>query len=476
MNTLSSPPPVYLVASDDVAHLATHSDVVTLSLSEWTGRLIDLGDRLVLSDMTVLGLCLTQTGRGALDADPRLVALIKALDLPIVDILQDPNPETLLSATVNLLIQRDNAGRTQMAEDRAALAELRKLHMQMQTDHAELERWVWDALAPKFKRLRAWPATARSIPLSGLVVQPLPVPSRGLMAYDVHIHEAAPSEGRIGFRMARPVGDPFEGATNSVSVQAGDSGWVRLVLPQATPGQPEDAELHLWWEGEGTAPALSLAPETPFPDLAVAQDGVTASAPLALHVFKSLPRQPAPPLYDHRRGLPADGITRFAAPSELGKPVRLPWSNNPVRRAFRKYPDFARVEYWEKENVVFVHPSIHRPVVACVPGLKVERLAEVTGIIQIGKLSTLPIAFALGVVPHGSVTAAEDAIAHLGDWMQLLPGEWGDVWKRLETPLSGDVDLLLATGMPNVPFNRDADALFHGFRLTTDSTGPAEQT
>ncbi|MEM9780549.1 MAG: DUF6212 domain-containing protein, partial [Pseudomonadota bacterium] len=294
-----------------------------------------------------------------------------------------------------------------------------------------------------------------------------PVPSRGVIAFDVHLHQSAPSEGRIAFQLTRPVGGAFEGAAGTALVMEGDAGWLRLTLPEATPGMAEDAEVHLWWEGEGVAPELSLAPEMPFPDLALRTEGAQHTAPLALQMFKTLPRQPAPPMYDPRRGAPADGVTRFLAPSQLGEPVRLPWSNNPIRRAFRKYPDFTRVEFWEKENVVFVHPSAARPVVACVPGLTAEDLVEVTGIIQIGKLSTLPIAFAMGVVPAGTITAAEDAILHLGEWMHLLPGEWGDVWTRFEEPLSGGLDLLLATAMPNVPFNRDADALFHGFRLTT---------
>ncbi len=458
-----------LVISDDIAAEFAHPSLTVMRFGAWRDRIGAFGDRPVIQDMIVLGLCLSPEAEAAFLADAALADLAQAAQLPRKTLSVDASREALLAAALDFLADRDVATRQQGAADRAALAELRRSHMQMQTDHAELESWVWDAMAPKFTRVREWPATARTLDLPGPdtpLIQPLPVPARGFIAVDVHLATSAPCAGAIHFLLARPSGPDFEGTAASQDIRASESGWTRLILPRAPGGFPEDAVLKLWWQG-AEAPQLSLAPDSPFVDVNVTAGGVPGSAPLALNIYQTLPRQPGPPLHDPRRALPADGHTRLVLPGDLSPPKALPYSRNPVKKALKRYPDFTRVEFWEKENAVFVHPSIHRPVVALVPGLTVDALVQIEAIIRVFRDKTLPISFAIGAVPSGTVASVEEALPHLGDWMQLLPAEWGEAWCGLATPLSGPIDLLLATAMPNMPVNREADALFCGFRLTT---------
>lgn len=462
-----------LVISDDIAAEFSHSALTIMRFGEWRDKIGALGDRPVIHDMIVLGLCLSPAAEAAFQADAALVDLVEAAQVPHKTLPLDANREALLATALEFLADRDATTRQQGAADRAALAELRRGHMQMQTDHAELESWVWDAMAPKFTRVREWPATAGILKLPGPetpLTQPLPVPARGFIAVDVHLAASAPSAGTIHFVLAPPCGPDFEHTAASHNIRAGESGWTRLILPRAPGGFPQDAVLKLWWQG-ADAPQLSLAPDSPFADVNVSAGGTPQSAPLALNVYQTLPRQPGPPLHDPRRALPADGHTRLVLPGDLAPPQALPYSRNPVRKALKRYPDFTRVEFWEKENAVFVHPSIHRPVVALVPGLTVDALVQIEAIIRVFRDKTLPISFAIGAAPSGTVASSEEALTHLGDWMQLLPAEWGEAWCGLATPLSGSIDLLLATAMPNMPVNRDADALFCGFRLTTQADG-----
>ena len=445
--------------------------VVPMTLEDFRDALtrIPHSGALVLPDLTVLALALNPEDHAAVEGDAALTALLAAADVPMTDAPGDAAGWQTLA--LRLLADRLDRVEAQASEDRAALAELRATHMQMQTDHSELEAWVWDALAPKYKQVRAWPVGASVLRLEpGAVVrQPLPLPARGFIAADVHIAQSPGAAGRLAIRLERPTGPAFDGTETSVAVPAAAADWLRLTLPRAPGGMPEDAVLRIEWqpEAEGdTALDLSLAPDSPFPDYRARLGAAEQPQPLALRVFRTLPHQPAPPVHDPRQPAPADGATRLLCPADLPEPTQLPYARSAAKRALRRYPDFTRVEYWEKEQVFFVHPSAARPVVARVNGVKVDQLRQLRATVQIGRHDTLPIAFALGAAPAGAVGSVEEALAHLGPWVHLLPAEWGEVWCEPPAPLSGEIDLLLATAMPGMPFNRNADALFHGFRLT----------
>lgn len=482
MNAPLSPAPDLpaLVVSASLAEGVSPEGVSVMSLDQWQAALIPLGGAtgpqgLALGDMTVLGLCLTEDDADRVVADAGLSALLDAAGIPLRRLPPQAGPAEITAAAWAMLIDRHRATVRQGASDRSALAELRKAHMQMQTDHAELESWVWDALAPKHKQVRAWPVTAQTLTLApgdAPVRQALPVPARGFAAVDVHLAESAPEGTTLRLQLVRPVGPDFDDAATEVAVPVNHVGWLRLTLPRAPGGAPEDAEIAL--EVTGPAPLrLSLAPESPFADLRARAGASALPQPLSLRIFQTLPRMPAPALHDTRYPLPADGRTRLIRPSDMSAPEQLPYWGRRVRRGLRAYPDFTRVEHWAEEDVHFVHPSAHRPVVARVPGLTAEALVQIRGIVQIGRHDTMEVAFAIGAAPAGTVTSVQQAQAHLGQWVHLLPAEWGDVWYEPPEPLEGKVDLLLATAMPNMPFNRNADALFHGYRLTSRADAPA---
>lgn len=468
MDEAKGVPRPLLVIADALAGCALRG-VETAGLSDWRAA-FDAGRAFV--DPTVIGLALSTAEASAIAADPALDALLRAADIPVRDLGPEPTADTLRDAALDLLAARAGTLVRAAAEERAALAELRRTHMQMQTDHAELEAWVWDALAPKHKLMRAWPATARTVALGNDPVrQPLPLPIRGFAAVDIHLAESAPEGGHIALGVERPGGPAEPGLAAEIPVPAGASSWLRLNLPHAGTGPARDGVLSLAYiHPEAATLPLSLAPESPFADLNARADTALPS-PLALRLYRTLPHMPAPSPGDPRFGLPADGLTHLVTPSQLGAPELLPYFAGKVRRGLRAYPDAPETAYWEKENAVLVQPSTARPVVARLPGLTAQAATQLRAIIQISRHDTLPVAFALGAAPKGTVTTAEAALQHLGDWVHLQPGEWGEAWRDLPEPLAGDIDLLLATAMPDMPFNRNAAALFHGFRVTTRRPG-----
>ena len=61
------------------------------------------------------------------------------------------------------------------------------------------------------------------------------------------------------------------------------------------------------------------------------------------------------------------------------------------------------------------------------------------------------ISNSLGAMPRG----AADALAEYAEvWRTRGVRAWGEVWCEPPAPLSGKVDLLLATAMPGMPFNQ----------------------
>lgn len=472
-----------VVLSPSLGQPQLPAGVLAEGLADWRASLAQAGPPTatttgktaapVLTGAPLLCLCLDAEDAAAVAADGPLSAVLAGAEVPVLTATPDTVTQVLLGAALAHATATTRAA----ADLRAALAEVRGHHMQMQTDHAELEAWVYEALAPKHKLARSWPDTGRSKELGAApLCQPLPVPARGFLAVDVHLAASAPQAGRLTLTLGRLSG-PDLAEPVSVHVPQGRAGWLRLSLPAAPGGAPEDAVLRLAYAADqdtGTI-ALSLGPDSPFADLNLTTAAGPGTSPLALRVYQTLSRQPAPPMHAPGAPLPADGQTRLVRPGDLGTPLMLPYFSTKVRRALRTYPDIALVEYWQDEDAIFVHPSIHRPVVAVVPGLEVEALVQARSVIQLSRHDTLSVAFAMGVVPAASVTSGEAALAHLGPWTHLLPAEWGETWVEPATPLTGQVDLLLATAMPGMPFNRHADALFHAFRMTSATgTGPAQ--
>ena len=462
-----------LVVSDDLAGGPSPDGLAVQAFSAWRAGLMPVGGSagapadLALTDQTVLGLCLTDADADALDRSPELARLVQSLRIPVARLGPAPDEAAVLRAALEAAVARRAAAVEEAAADRAALAEVRMEHMRVQEDFALLENWLHDALLPRHKLARSFAPTAETLfltPGGEPLVQPLPVPARGFVSVDVHLAESPAEPATLRIRLLRPVGPPYDGAVATTAIRPGQSGWVRLSLPRAGTDW-DDAELSVE-QLSGAPLALSLAPETPFADMACRHGSTRLAAPVALHVYQTLPRLPAPPLHDPRCPVPADGLTRLLRPSDTDPPEMLPFWRRGFSRAVRPYPDAPWADHWADVGCHVVRPSVARPVVARVPGVTATALVQLRAVVQSGSAHTLPMAVATGIVPAQSVASAEAALPHLGDWVHLLPGEWGEAWAEPAAPLDGPADILIAAAMPGQPFNENADALFHGFRLT----------
>ncbi|MEM8786995.1 MAG: DUF6212 domain-containing protein [Pseudomonadota bacterium] len=435
-----------VIVSDALAEADLPCRVI--GLGTWRESLIALPEAgLALAGPPPVGLALTEQDRATVDAP--LTALLTAAEIVVETVV---TPADLPKAVLTLMARHHARLQRQSGSDRAALAQMRVTHMQMQEDFAEVEAWLSEALTPRYKLARRWSVGPDSVPLTAKrLVQPLPVPARGLLVVDVHIAEA--DGGTLYAELCRPDGPALADTSAQAELH---EGWVRLVLPRAPGGALQDCALAVWSDASAR---ISLTPPQPFTDLHLRE----GSGTLALQLFQTLPGRPGPPLHRADRPLPADGRTRHLAPADLPKPQRLPRAAGLARR----YQDYVKVAFWEKENAFYVHPSRLGAVVARVQGPRVDQLIQAAATVQLARAEAMPTRFALGVAPVGTVSNAMQAQVHLGDWLEVLPGEWADVWWEHPEGLTGEVDLLLATAMPGKPYNDLADALFRGFRLTT---------
>ena len=410
-----------------------------------------------------IALLLDATDHASLTGDALRAELVKALGAQVVKLAAKATDKALLAELAPILAAHTAALAAEGHAARAALAEIRAHHLALQSDYAELEAWIYDALAPDHKLARAWTPTAATLHLAPgqSVTQPLPVSARGVVTLDLHVATSVGTPATLALRIRRPDGGALAEPVET-TLAPGAADWQRLSLPLPVGGPPQDGVAEITVHGASLD--LSLAPETRFADLCATGPDGPLPAPLALRVYQSTSRMALPQLHDPRGPLPADGQMRLILPRDLAAPELLPYRSGSVPRPLRAYPDTVVTRVDEARNAILVHPSAHRPVVARVPGLEVERLTQLRAIVHLARHDTMEVSFAIGAAAEGTVPSAQAALAHLGDWQPVLPAAWGEAWCAFAEPLSGRIDLLLATAMPNAPFNTNAEALFRGIR------------
>lgn len=453
-------PEALIVIGDRCPGLPAVTGCTILRLAEFRARhLSGPAETPVLANADPLAVVLPSDEAAALADDPSLSALFAAAGVPVIDAGADPDPGTLLAAALSAAAGRLVAVAAAHHSDTAALARLRMAHQQQQDNLAALEAFVHDALAPGFALVRDWPVTeaASALPLT----QPLPAPTRGFAALDLHIAGPAPAAGTLTVTLQGPGGEML--AETGIEVAAGASGWHRAVLSAAPGGPARDAAVHLAFDPAGSAPRLSLSAPAPFDDIRAMTPAGPLDRPVAARVFRTLPGLALPPV-----ALPGPDLSAPALllPRDLPAPQILPHLDLPLPRALRRATDPVRAERLADGAAILLRPSARRPLVARLPAVPVAAVARLSAVIHLARTDAFPVSFALGVAPAGAVTSAAAAFRHLGDWATLPPGGWGEVWWQAAEAIAGPVDILLATTLREGPFNAGAAGHFRAFRLS----------
>ncbi len=448
--------------------------VNVLPLSKWIASAENVarpGDppQLATANATIVGALFSEADAEMLAGHSAARALADALQFPVV-ICDEESSETHLSREAFRLMADHAAGLTlEAAQERAALALLRKQHMEMQSAYVQVEEFAYHSLAPKFTRTQEFRNHDESVELKAGeqgILQRLPFSTHSMAALDVYLKAEASDDGRLTLTLKRGVGPDFAEPV-AVSLKGVTPGWIRFPFVRVLKGAPGDAFAAISYQGAGSV-TLALSHPSPVEDYCVQVNGEQRPFPLALRGFRGLPGAPLPPMQMPRMAPPPDGSTRMVMALDLWPIRMLPRLHR--RAKFFGYREYVSADYWDAENAFMVHPSTERPVVGILRNVSVSALTRVSAVIHLANAKADPVAFALGVAPAGKVRRLGQAMRHLNPWTVLAAGEFGTTEQRFSNPLGGKVDLLLATSSEGREANTKAWALFRDFSFTNGPT------
>ncbi|MDE1150200.1 MAG: DUF6212 domain-containing protein [Azospirillaceae bacterium] len=170
------------------------------------------------------------------------------------------------------------------------LAEVRALHEGMQENFLAVEEYLSRQNPPRLSLLHSSAPSGYVTQLSAespTVRQRLPLPSRSVIAIDVHLDSVPGGDGTLTVALFdQPEGNLLE--QWSVAGSDLEPGWLTFSLPRALSGMRTDLDLVCTWQGDEYGPALSLGMLCPLPDLCASGPKDEELRPLSLQIWGGL--------------------------------------------------------------------------------------------------------------------------------------------------------------------------------------------
>lgn len=418
------------------------------------------------------GLILVETANGGSDMFDEARTLATGCGVPVFEGSQLDELTVTKWMLTQAIAQRTSA-RQFSAQSRASAAMLRVENESLQRKFEALEAFLFELGGPQHsKALELSPAKAEATLVTDEerlsdpsctsacpavhLVQRLPVSARGLMAIDVYCTQVTPAgSARLCLTIHDLAGIALCDAVSLPLSEVG-FGWNRLCLPFAVDSADCEPQLRFRLESDDSEVTLSLAlaPPVPMPQFRVASaEGPASDAPLALRAWRGLAGARLPSV----QGISEGGQVYLGA-DQVPRP-RLLQADDPEM-------GFEPVEYWPKQNGILVHPPEQGLTVGIVENVPLNKVTEVSAIVNVEGAGSPPLDFAMVVVPAG-FAASRQPLPPFNSWTTLVAKEWGEVHASLAYAMSGSADFILATRVASGPGNSMAWALFRGFRLRT---------
>ncbi|AXC49591.1 hypothetical protein DRW48_07705 [Paracoccus suum] len=358
------------------------------------------------------------------------------------------------------------AARLAAAERDAGIARRSAALLRRETEEVSrrlntLEAFIWGLGGPRQMQALHWPPAdriAHAPAADAVLTQRLPIDSPGIAAVDLWLPDAGESEAR---ELSVAILDS-EGTVHALRLDDGalrrDDGWLRFLAPAPLAGDRQDCSLQL--SGADPKLSLGLGPAVPDPDFALhgsdTQDGEDSDRTLALRVWRATGGAGLT-ITEGGAGRPGNAFAQRIRPADMPRPSLLATP--------RGAKDYVATAFWAGEDAILVHPSAGGPVCALLQRVPLAGLTRLSAVVHAARRDGPPVAFALGVSQSGNIT--EDNWAdHLGPWVTLPPGGWGEVHAPLKAAaMSGErCDVALATAVAGGASNDNAWALFRAFR------------
>lgn len=439
--------------SHDLLVAGPLSQAVTAALPNW--RVFALGDPLPDDAMPVAGIV------PAMDSAAGLAATGFAA-LPVVRIGDDVG--SLPYELADLLADRLQEAQRDAADARRAAALLRRECEEQMRRLRMLENFAHALGGPRHVQALQWAPTSFSLELSEAVTQRFPVDTLSLAAIDLWLPDAEPEDAAAtAIELLDATGGTVARLSAEGTARRSGGAWVRFSTPEPITGPARDTVARIV-PPDGRSIAIGLTSPVPDPRFAVQMDGGSAAeATIAGRIWRA----------DYMATLPApntDSKGSVSAGSQQVRRISMREMDAPELLAVPPTArDYVATQYWARENAVLVHPSTEGPVCAILRGVEVAAVTAISALVNVGHRDAPVLGFAVGVCPRG-VATADNWHDHIGPYVFLPAGAWGECHHIPQVEPRTRCDVLLSTMVAgNVP-NDQAWALFHGLRVTSDSS------
>lgn len=434
-----------LLVADPLARAVTHA------LPGW--RIFNIGESLPDDAAPVAGIVPAGDDLAGLDA-------AGFTGLPIVRVA---DVVSLSLDLAEVLADRLHAARRDAAEARRAAALLRRENEEQIRRMRMLENFAHALGGPRYLKALDWAPSSFFVELSQAVTQRLPLNVVALAAIDLWLPDAEPEEAAATvIELLDADAAPIARLSAERPVGRGAGAWVRFSAEEPLAGPARDAVLKVV-PPPGRAVALGLSTPAPDPRFGVHMDGAAvADAPLAARVWRADYLASLPPA-NGPAGAPSPGAAEARVHSlslrDLGAPELL----------FRPplATDYVDTAYWEREDAFLLHPSADGPVCAILRDVDLSHVAGISALVQVAHRDAPVLGFAVGACPRGLATS-ENWRDHIGPYVFLPPGAWGECHHIIPAAVGARTDVLLSTMIAANRSNDNAWALFHSLRLTSE--------
>jgi hypothetical protein len=343
-------------------------------------------------------------------------------------------------------------------------ARLRREYEDLQSSFFRLEHFAYSLGGPQLQLGEQHNPATETVHLKQhdgvFLTQALTTSIKGLVAVEVYIHgvTAANSCGVLELALTDKMGTTQ--ASTYLRISNLTLGWNKFMFGK--PVDCSDREGMITLRLTDTAPdsfvTLGVGRPTAVPELRlVAPEGTPPDAPLAFKSWRGIPGTRVPATDPSRCG----STVEFSRPSTLPFPCVLHCSDTKI--------SFTPVQFWAKENAVLAHPPARGITIGAIENVAVTDLRRIRAVIHNGHREAPLISFGLKALPNGASLAdridIQSGAASSFRWTTLPPDCWGEVNFECDTPISGNIDIILAALVADGSSNQMAWALFRGFEL-----------
>ncbi len=391
------------------------------------------------------------------DAQPVAVVVPAGDDLTSLDasghaglaVIRMSDIGSLSQSLADLLAEKLQEAQRDAAEARRAAALLRRENEEQMRRMRMLEHFTHALGGPRHLKALDWAPTSLFLELGGAVTQRLPLNTVALAAIDLWLPDADPDEAaETAIELLDTDGNPIA----RLAAEPGGGAWVRFSAATPLAGPARDVVMRVIAPSR-RAIALGLTSPVPDPRFAVHMNASpVAEAALAVRAWRA----------DYLAALPRPNAIEGGAATQvplvnLGKPELL--------SAPTLAQDYVATEYWPREDAILLHPSAEGPVCAILRDVDLMLVSGISALVNVAHRDAPVLGFAIGACPRGLATPAnwQD---HIGPYVFLPPGGWGECHHILPDPARGRTDVLLSTMLASRGPNHNSWALFHDLRLT----------